>query len=98
MAGLNAAETAAAVALLRDLRSMHALALLIVEHIMDVIMGVCDRVLVLNSGEKIADGGPGLRPPSLWLRPISSSHGRVNGCAAPIDASSSSAPRLSVLG
>jgi branched-chain amino acid transport system ATP-binding protein len=58
MAGLNAEETQAATDLLRRLRAQHGLTLLIVEHIMDVIMGVCDRVMVLNSGEKIADGRP----------------------------------------
>jgi branched-chain amino acid transport system ATP-binding protein len=58
MAGLNAEETAAAVSLLRRLRDERGLTLLIVEHIMDVIMGVCERVVVLNSGEKIADAPP----------------------------------------
>jgi branched-chain amino acid transport system ATP-binding protein len=58
MAGLNAVETAAAVALLRRLRAEHGLTLLIVEHVMEVIMGLCDRIMVLNSGEKIADGQP----------------------------------------
>jgi branched-chain amino acid transport system ATP-binding protein len=58
MAGLNPAETTAAVALLRGLRSRYDLTLLIVEHIMDVIMGLCERVVVLNSGVKIADAHP----------------------------------------
>jgi branched-chain amino acid transport system ATP-binding protein len=58
MAGLNATETASTVELLRQLRAERGLTLLIVEHVMDVIMGLCDRVVVLNSGEKIADGPP----------------------------------------
>jgi branched-chain amino acid transport system ATP-binding protein len=58
MAGLNAAERAATAELIRELRSQRGLTLLIVEHVMDVIMGLCDRVIVLTSGEKIADGTP----------------------------------------
>jgi len=58
MAGLNATETASTVELLRQLRAERGLTLLIVEHVMDVIMGLSDRVVVLNSGEKIADGPP----------------------------------------
>jgi branched-chain amino acid transport system ATP-binding protein len=58
MAGLNASETASTAELLRHLRAERGLTLLIVEHVMDVIMGLCDRVVVLNSGEKIADGPP----------------------------------------
>jgi branched-chain amino acid transport system ATP-binding protein len=58
MSGLNGDETAAAVALLRQLRDDDGLTLLIVEHVMDVIMGLCDRVMVLTSGAKIADGPP----------------------------------------
>jgi branched-chain amino acid transport system ATP-binding protein len=58
MSGLNGDETTAAVSLLRRLRDEDGLALLIVEHVMDVIMGLCDRVMVLTSGAKIADGPP----------------------------------------
>lgn len=32
--------------------------LIIVEHIMQAILGLCDRVIVLSYGEKIADGPP----------------------------------------
>ncbi|HLI25475.1 MAG TPA: ABC transporter ATP-binding protein [Chloroflexota bacterium] len=58
LAGLNPAEIAAAVELLRRLRTELGLTLLIVEHLMQVIMGLCDRVLVLDAGRKIADGPP----------------------------------------
>jgi branched-chain amino acid transport system ATP-binding protein len=58
MAGLNAEATAAAVGLLRDLRSRYGLTLLIVEHVMDIILGLCERLVVLSSGVKIADGTP----------------------------------------
>ena len=58
MAGLNPVEIEAAVGLLRRLRTELGLTLVIVEHMMQVIMGLCDRVIVLSSGRKIAEGRP----------------------------------------
>ena len=58
MAGLNADETAAAIGFVRRLRDEHGMTLLIVEHVMEVIMGLCERIIVLNSGEKIVEGRP----------------------------------------
>jgi branched-chain amino acid transport system ATP-binding protein len=58
MAGLNPVEIEAAVQLLQRLRTELGLTLVIVEHMMRVIMGICDRVLVLNYGRKIAEGRP----------------------------------------
>ena len=56
-AGLNVAETDALSDLLLDLRST-GLTMVIVEHDMDLIMRVSDRVVVLNFGRKIAEGTP----------------------------------------
>jgi ABC-type branched-subunit amino acid transport system ATPase component len=56
-AGLNVAETDALGDLLLDLRSA-GLTMVIVEHDMDLIMRVSDRVVVLNFGRKIAEGTP----------------------------------------
>jgi branched-chain amino acid transport system ATP-binding protein len=58
MAGLNPVEIEAAVRLLRRLRTELGLTLVIVEHMMQVIMGLCDRVIVLDAGRKIAEGRP----------------------------------------
>jgi branched-chain amino acid transport system ATP-binding protein len=58
MAGLGAAEVRWAIDLLRRLRQDMGLTLVIVEHVMQVIMGICDRVVVLSSGVRIADGRP----------------------------------------
>ena len=56
-AGLNAAETASLGDLLRSLRD-DGLTLLVIEHDMELIMRVCDAVVVLSFGRTIADGAP----------------------------------------
>jgi branched-chain amino acid transport system ATP-binding protein len=56
-AGLNTAEMDAAIRLVKDIRDK-GITIIIVEHVMKVIMGISDRVIVLNVGEKIADGKP----------------------------------------
>lgn len=55
--GLNPTESQVAVELIKKLRS-GGISILLVEHIMRVIMGVSDRIVVLDYGEKIADGTP----------------------------------------
>ena len=57
MAGLNQKEVATAVALLREVRA-GGRSLIVTEHIMRAILGVADRAIVLNYGEKIAEGRP----------------------------------------
>jgi ABC-type branched-subunit amino acid transport system ATPase component len=57
VAGLTADEIAAFLDRLADMRT-GGTAILLVEHNMDVLMGVADRVVVLNFGRKIADGLP----------------------------------------
>ena len=55
--GLNPTESQEAVELIKKLRS-GGISVLLVEHIMRVIMNVSDRIVVLDYGEKIADGTP----------------------------------------
>jgi branched-chain amino acid transport system ATP-binding protein len=57
MAGLNATESAPVVALIRRLRA-EGVTFVMVEHIMRIVMSLCDRIIVLNFGEKIAEGPP----------------------------------------
>jgi branched-chain amino acid transport system ATP-binding protein len=59
MAGLNAGETADAMTLIRGIRDS-GITLIVVEHIIKAIVGLSDRIAVLNMGEKIADGQPAL--------------------------------------
>jgi branched-chain amino acid transport system ATP-binding protein len=56
-AGLNAVETMRLMGLLERIRG-HGLSVLVVEHDMKLVMGLCDRVVVLNYGLKIAEGTP----------------------------------------
>ncbi|MCX6693206.1 MAG: ABC transporter ATP-binding protein [Methanomicrobiales archaeon] len=55
--GLNPKESGEAVDLIRQIRE-RGTAILIIEHVMRVIMGVSDRIVVLDHGEKIAEGRP----------------------------------------
>jgi branched-chain amino acid transport system ATP-binding protein len=57
MAGLRGVEVDQAMDLIRAV-SARDITLLIIEHVMKVITGVCNRVVVLDYGKKIADGTP----------------------------------------
>jgi len=57
-AGLNPRETADLVALLRAIRDEYRIGMLLIEHDMRLVMGISDRIVVLNYGRKIADGAP----------------------------------------
>ena len=57
-AGMNPQETAAFTDFVAKLRSEQELTVLMIEHDMKVVMGISDRVTVLDYGEKIAEGAP----------------------------------------
>jgi branched-chain amino acid transport system ATP-binding protein len=56
-AGLNEHESADLMALIRQIRDT-GITVFLIEHDMKVVMGVSDRVMVLDNGEKIAEGTP----------------------------------------
>jgi branched-chain amino acid transport system ATP-binding protein len=57
-AGMNNAETRDLTNFIRRLRSEFGLTVLLIEHDMRVVMGISDRVTVLDYGEVIAEGSP----------------------------------------
>src|ERR687892_1079710 len=57
-AGMNPQETANFTAFVAKLREEHDITILLIEHDMRVVMGISDRVTVLDYGEKIAEGTP----------------------------------------
>lgn len=57
-AGMNPEESLDLVDLIRTLHQKFHLTILLIEHHMDVVMELCDRIVVLNFGEKLAEGTP----------------------------------------
>jgi ABC-type branched-subunit amino acid transport system ATPase component len=57
-AGLAADEIKELIAALRELRDQARLTIVVVEHIMELVMTVCDRITVLSFGEVLAEGTP----------------------------------------
>ena len=57
LAGLNPTEIERMLTVIRSIRE-RGVAILIIEHLMQAIMGLSDRIVVLNSGQKLAEGTP----------------------------------------
>lgn len=57
LAGLNATEVERMIGVIRAIRE-RGIAILIIEHLMQAIMGLSERIVVLNSGQKLAEGTP----------------------------------------
>ena len=57
-AGMNPAESAKLTELIRGIRDRYHLTVLLIEHHMDVVMDISDRIYVLNYGGLIAEGTP----------------------------------------
>jgi branched-chain amino acid transport system ATP-binding protein len=57
-AGMNPDETENLMRLIADIRKRFKLSVLVIEHHMDLVMGLCERIVVLNFGIKLAEGTP----------------------------------------
>jgi len=57
-AGLNPKETEEMVALLKKIHDVKDLTLFLTEHVMEVVMPISQRIIVLDGGQKIAEGRP----------------------------------------
>ncbi|MCC6335298.1 MAG: ABC transporter ATP-binding protein [Myxococcales bacterium] len=57
-AGMNTREKADLMVLIRELRSRFALGILVIEHDMKLVMGICEHLTVLDHGETISVGDP----------------------------------------
>jgi len=58
LTGLNQTETAKVLEIIKRLRSDRSTAILFVEHNVRAVMNLCDRIIVLDQGRKIAEGTP----------------------------------------
>lgn len=57
-AGMNERETAEVAKIITDIRADLGITVLLVEHDMDLVMSISDRICVLNHGQKLIDGKP----------------------------------------
>lgn len=57
-AGMNDSETAALTELIRGIREIYKTTIILIEHDMHLVMTLCDRLIVVNFGEKLAEGVP----------------------------------------
>src|SRR5947207_36681 len=57
-AGLNTGETIELMEKIHEIRDRFKLTILLIEHNMELVMGICERIVVLNFGKTIAQGSP----------------------------------------
>jgi branched-chain amino acid transport system ATP-binding protein len=57
IAGLNPTEVSQTMRLIRDVQGM-GVTIFLIEHVMKAVLGLSDKIIVLNYGEKIAEGPP----------------------------------------
>ncbi len=57
-AGMNDSETAALIDLIRGIREQFGITIILIEHDMNLVMTLCNHLVVVNFGKKLADGTP----------------------------------------
>jgi branched-chain amino acid transport system ATP-binding protein len=58
LAGLNPTETQQIMTLIREIRETHGISILWIEHKIDAVFNVCDKIVVLDYGCMLAEGNP----------------------------------------
>lgn len=58
-AGMNPQETQELMKLIKSIRYEYRIAILLIEHDMKLVMGICERIIVLDYGKKLTEGTPG---------------------------------------
>lgn len=58
LAGLNPTETEKIMRVIRDIKETQGISILWIEHKMDAVFNICDKIVVLDYGRKLAEGGP----------------------------------------
>ena len=58
LAGLTPTETAEAMEIVKEIRRSMRVTILMVEHVVKAVIGLCDRIVVIHYGRKIAEGTP----------------------------------------
>jgi ABC-type branched-subunit amino acid transport system ATPase component len=99
-AGMPSHETSGTVDLIKRLRDHHGCTVVLIEHKMDIVMSISDRITVMHFGRKIAEGTPGevQRSPIVQDAYLGGLGERLGGGAAARDARAPGAPLLELSG
>jgi branched-chain amino acid transport system ATP-binding protein len=83
-AGMNPTEKEELTKLIRFVKDRFRISVMLVEHDMKVVMGICERIVVINYGEKIAEGTPQevQKNPEVIAAYLGADHEVVGGAAA----------------
>ncbi|HEX6491944.1 MAG TPA: ABC transporter ATP-binding protein [Candidatus Dormibacteraeota bacterium] len=96
VAGMDATETGQVATAIRDIRDGLGISILLVEHDMGLVMGIADRVTVLDFGRRIADGTPSTvrTDPEVVRAYLGTGHdgGVQNGAPPPVPAAAPPPP------